>query len=202
MSALAAASAQIGCGNVLMSIGEEANSVAVGDASTVPRVLQPGQALVLTIMRAQPPIPYHGQARQGIHLNTKFTMHEEQLKWLEANVFEHGLAKMRPLDAWIAMKAHFSGKIRVSTMTPMWLEKDQIGEWLAGKKATEKVRRKQAKTASAAKERPASRKARGASAKKQQAEADATVTSSGESSSSSAEESPSDYTDEEASPDC
>jgi hypothetical protein len=43
------------------------------------------------------------------------------------------------------MKAFFSGKIRVATMTPMWLEKDQIGEWLAGKKAAEKSRRKQNK---------------------------------------------------------
>ena len=127
------------------------------------------------------------------------------MKWLEPSVFDGGLAKIRSVDArWIAIKeeAHLSGKIRASAMTPLWLEKGQIGEWPARKKPTEKVRRKQAQSARTAKERPASRKARGASAKKQQTEADATVTSSGESSSSSAEESPSDYTDEEASPDC
>ena len=35
--------------------------------------------------------------------------------------------------------------IRVATMTPMWLEKDQIGDWLASKKSAEKTRRKQSK---------------------------------------------------------
>ena len=93
----------------------------------------------------EPPISYHGSARQGICMNTKFTMHAEQLRWLEANVFKDGLALLRPVDAWAGMKSHFSDMIRVATMTPMWLEKDQIGDWLASKKSAEKTRRKQSK---------------------------------------------------------
>ena len=98
--------------------------------------------------RPQPPIPLHGSARKGIHMATKFSMHPEQEKWLERNVFKDGLEQMRPSAAWVSMKAFFSGKIRVDTMTPMWLEKDQIAKWLAGKKSEEKARRKAMKAAS------------------------------------------------------
>jgi hypothetical protein len=69
-------------------------------------------------------------------------MHPLQEKWLEEHVFKDGLERMRPSEAWKAMKAFFSGKIREETMTPMWLEKEQISKWLAGKKAEEKTRRK------------------------------------------------------------
>ena len=98
--------------------------------------------------RPQPPIPLHGSARKGIHMATKFSMHPEQEKWLERNVFKDGLEQMRPSAAWVSMKAFFPGKIRVDTMTPMWLEKDQIAKWLAGKKSEEKARRKAMKAAS------------------------------------------------------
>ena len=52
---------------------------------------------------------------------------------------------MLPAVAWEAMKAKFSDMIRVRTKTPMWLEKDQIAEWLAARKAEEKSRRKNKK---------------------------------------------------------
>ena len=47
----------------------------------------------------------------------------------------------------MGMKAHFSGQLRVDTMTPMWLEKDQISAWLAGQVSHEKARIKEAEKA-------------------------------------------------------
>jgi hypothetical protein len=51
---------------------------------------------------------------------------------LVENAFKEGRYLMRPPTAWAAMQAHFSAKLREDTMTPMWLEKGQIGKWLAG----------------------------------------------------------------------
>ena len=127
-----------------MVVGIREDDAYVAEAN-MPKELPAGRTLVLTLRRAKPPISFHGSARQGICMNTKFTIHCEQLRWLEANVFKGGLALLRPVDAWAGMKSHFSDMIRVATMTPMWLEKDQIGDWLAGKKSDEKARRKQIK---------------------------------------------------------
>jgi hypothetical protein len=45
------------------------------------------------------------------------------------------------------MRAAFAGQIRTGTKSPVWLEKDQISDWLKAQKSTEKNRRKDAKIA-------------------------------------------------------
>jgi hypothetical protein len=115
-------------------------------APAVGAVLFPnlGVALVVRLKRPEPEISFHGIARKGIHSVPRFTMHDRQKEWLEENVF-HGKRDLccRPSSAWDLMKARFSGVLRQDTMIPMWLEKDQIAKWLAGKKSEEKTRRKE-----------------------------------------------------------
>ena len=89
-------------------------------------IMAAGSSKILTLRRPRPPIPFHGAARKGLHKKAQFKMHAEQEKWLKANAFVGGRSLLRPKDAWMGMKAHFSGQLRVGTMTPMWLEKDQI----------------------------------------------------------------------------
>lgn len=98
---------------------------------------------MVKLKRPQPDISFHGIARKGIHSAPRFTFHDRQMRWLEENVFQENRALARPSSAWDSMKAFFSGKMRADTMTPMWLEKDQIAKWLAGKKAEEKTRRRE-----------------------------------------------------------
>ena len=84
--------------------------------------------------------------RKGIHKQTRVKMAAGQLAWLKENVFFGGIARMHAAPAWVAMKAAFADQIRIDTMTPMWLSKDQISTWRAaqckGEKAARQLGRK------------------------------------------------------------
>ena len=109
-------------------------------------VLHAGHAVEVELRRPEPPIPFHGAARKGIHKQTRVKMAAGQLAWLKANVFFGGIARMHAAPAWVAMKAAFADQIRIDTMTPMWLSKDQISTWRAaqckGEKAARQLGRK------------------------------------------------------------
>jgi hypothetical protein len=146
VSSLAEASAQIAPGFVVLGL-------ARGDRPFEPPTstncfdghLAAGESIVVTLRLPPVPIPYHGSARYGAHKNVIFKMHGAQRQWLEDNVFKGGMERLRPAPAHAAMKAAFKDQMRVDTMTPMWLDKDQIATWLAQKNKEEKERRRQAK---------------------------------------------------------
>jgi hypothetical protein len=141
VSGLAATFARVAAGYIVESIegGSGLISPAVGELP-LPSI---GVQLLVKLKRPQPKISFHGIARKGIHSAPRFTMHARQTRWLEENVFFGNQAHMRPSCAWDSMKAFFSTKMRTDMMTPMWLEKDQIAKWLAGKKSEEKTRRRE-----------------------------------------------------------
>ena len=146
LGGLAAESGQITLGFLVVGCSaDDSEPVAPTNEFEFSGSLAAGASLLLTFRRPTPPIPYHGSARKGIHKQPKFKMHPLQKAWLEEMVFKGGEAHMLPAVAWEAMKAKFSDMIRVRTKTPMWLEKDQIAEWLAARKAEEKSRRKNKK---------------------------------------------------------
>jgi hypothetical protein len=148
ISDLAESSAQIALDFQVVSFGVAGEQLSLPSSETdLLREIAPGTAFVVNFRRCTPQIPYHGSARKGIHRKTRFTMHQDQLSWLEENVFHGGRDHMRPADAFKAMRAAFAGKIRTGTKSPVWLEKDQISDWLKAQKSTEKMRRKDAKNA-------------------------------------------------------
>ena len=140
---LAEKTSQVSPGFIVQAI----DGVCPTSMSELSGIMAAGSSKILTLRRPRPPIPFHGAARKGLHKKAQFKMHAEQEKWLKANAFVGGRSLLRPKDAWMGMKAHFSGQLRVDTMTPMWLEKDQISAWLARQVSHEKARRKEAQKA-------------------------------------------------------
>ena len=67
-------------------------------------VLHAGHAVEVELRRPEPPIPFHGAARKGIHKQTRVKMAAGQLAWLKANVPFGGMARMHAAPAWVAMK--------------------------------------------------------------------------------------------------
>jgi len=138
---LAERTAQVAPGLVVLAIDGKEPSANGGELAGV---LAEGATKVVTFGRPRPPISLHGRARKGLHKKPPFKMHPKQLKWLEENAFNGGRSQLRPKTAWVGMKAKFSRQLRLDTMTPMWLEKDQISDWLARQAKEEKERRKEA----------------------------------------------------------
>ena len=66
-------------------------------------------------------------------------------EWLRGHAYDHDLGrdKMRPLVAYAALKAHFSGCLR----NDMYLERDQVAKWIAKQKKKEKNRRRMKRAA-------------------------------------------------------
>ena len=150
VSGLALATAQVSVGfevvGVCFGIGEDMRlPEGPGELSTV---LGAGRTVEVELRRPEPPIPYHGAARKGIHKQTRVKMASGQLAWLEANVFYGGVARMHAKPALEAMKAAFAEQIRIDTMTPMWLSKDQISTWRAAQVKDEKNKRRLGRKAS------------------------------------------------------
>ena len=144
VSGLALATAQVSVGfevaGVCFGNGEDMRlPEGPGELSTV---LGAGRTVEVELRRPEPPIPYHGAARKGIHKQTRVKMAAGQLAWLKANVFYGGVARMHAAPAWVAMKAAFADQIRIDTMTPMWLSKDQISTWRAAQVKDEKAARR------------------------------------------------------------
>ena len=54
---------------------------------------------------------------------------------------------MRDKSAFTAMRAHFSDKIRIDTLTPAWLPQTQLQAWLNNQYKVEKQKRSAAKLA-------------------------------------------------------
>jgi len=150
---LALATAQVSVGFEVVGVcfgnGEDMRlPEGPGEHSTV---LGAGRTVEVELRRPAPPIPYHGAARKGIHKQTRVKMASGQLAWLEANVFYGGVARMHAepaLEALEAMKAAFAEQIRIDTMTPMWLSKDQISTWRAAQVKDEKNKRRLGRKAS------------------------------------------------------
>jgi hypothetical protein len=137
---LAFLSGRIEPGFILMAIGDQPVNE---DTLKLLQVNIPvASTLDLIFKRMLPPLPLHGIARAGIHKRVKHVMHFEQLQWLNANVFADGRALMREKTAAEAMKVFFRKRMRDDTMTPMWLDQDQISSWLCVRVKEEKDRRK------------------------------------------------------------
>jgi hypothetical protein len=146
VSSLAEASTQIAPGFVVLGFARGGASFSPPETtSCFSGSLAAGESIVVTLRLPHVPIPYHGSARYGAHKNVTFKMHSAQRQWLEDNAFRGGLEILRPAPAHAAMKAAFKEQMRVDTMTPLWLDKDQIAAWLAQKNRDEKERRRQAK---------------------------------------------------------
>ena len=103
------------------------------------------------LARPPPDIPLHGSARIRIHKPVRHVMLPEQEAWLETNVFAYGkrLYGARDKSACRAMRAAFHDRIRLDTMTPLWLEQKHISTWLAKRVKDEKQKRTTARTAGA-----------------------------------------------------
>ena len=124
-------SGKIGKGFVLISIDGEpvtTNSLAILNAE-----LSSNTVLILMFKRPQPPLPFHGIARKGIHKSVQYSLHVKQLEWLNANAFVGGQTRLRDKPASQAMKAHFCNTMREDTMTPMWLDQERVSNWLAAR---------------------------------------------------------------------
>lgn len=151
VSGLGEMSAKIEEGYVVSDIG----GAPPTDKNELTKELLAGTSLTVTFRRPEPDIPFHGSARKGIHKQTRFKMLPEQEAWLNEYVFKDGRDHMRPSVAWNAMKSKFSGKIRVDTSTPAWLDKDQIAKWLASQVKKEKeLRKEERRTAEKAAKEP------------------------------------------------
>ena len=138
-------SGKIGKDFVLMSINGEpvtTKSLAILNAE-----LSSNAILTLMFKRPQPPLPFHGIARKGIHKSVQYSLHARQLEWLNANAFVAGQTRLRDKPAAQAMKAHFCNTMREDTMTPMWLDQERISNWLAARVKEEKNRRKAGRAA-------------------------------------------------------
>ena len=138
---LAEASAQIADGYVVSDI----DGAPPTDKDELLKELKAGTWITVTFRRPAPEIPFHGSARKGIHKQARFKMLSEQEGWLQEYVFKNGIPLLRAAAAWTAMKAKFSGKIRNDTLTPGWLDKDQIATWLAAQVKKEKDLRRDKK---------------------------------------------------------
>ena len=105
----------------------------------------------MTFARPPPDIPLHGSARIRIHKPVRHVMLPEQKAWLETNVFADGkrLYGARDKSAYSAMRAAFHDRIRLDTMTPLWLEQKHISTWLAKCVKDEKQKRTTARKAGA-----------------------------------------------------
>jgi hypothetical protein len=138
-------SGKIGKDFVLMSIdGEPATTKSIAIINVE---LSSNAALTLLFKRPQPPLPFHGIARKGIHKSVQYSLHARQLEWLNANAFVGGQTRLRDRPAFLAMKAHFCNTMREDTMTPMWLDQERISNWLAARVKEEKNRRKAGRAA-------------------------------------------------------
>ena len=138
LSGLGEGAATIEEGYVVLDIG----GASPTDTDELLKELPAGATLTVTFRRPEPEIPFHGSARKGIHKQTRFKMLPEQEAWLREYVFKDGRPHMRASEAWKAMKAKYSGKMRADTSTPAWLDKDQIATWLASQVKKEKDIRK------------------------------------------------------------
>ena len=161
VSGLALNSAGIAEGMVAVEYKHESAPTAalVTNEGDLAGKLSAGKEISITFHHPVP-IPYHGSARYGAHKRVTFKMHPEQKRWLEANVFFAGMQRMRPVVAFRAMKATFCNTMRTDTMTPMWLEKDQIAKWISDQNKEEKQRRRNNKKSTDAAGKGAKRKAK------------------------------------------
>ena len=147
VSGLAEASAQIAEGFVAIaySCGDTTpttTTTTIDSAHPLPETLRAGESITVTVLYPPASIPYHGSSRYSAHKRVTFKMHPEQVRWLEEHAFKGGLQLMRPVTAHLAMKAQYKQQIRTDTMTPLWLDKDQIATWMAGRNKDEKQRRR------------------------------------------------------------
>ena len=161
VSGLALNSATIAEGMVPVEYKHESAPTAelVTNGGDLAGKLSAGKEISITFHHPVP-IPYHGSARYGAHKRVTFKMHPEQERWLEANVFFAGMQRMRPVVAFRAMKATFCNTMRTDTMTPMWLEKDQIAKWISDQNKEEKQRRRNNKKSTDAAGKGTKRKAK------------------------------------------
>ena len=143
VSGLALESARVSVGFVVAVVGDGSTAVS---ASSFPKELPAGGKLEVTFRRPRPAVPTRGCARETIHKEPRFVLHEEQ----EAFLVEVILAPMmrgeqppRPFCVHELMKAKFGDKLRMDTKTPMCLEKAQIEKWQAERKKEIKQKKKQ-----------------------------------------------------------
>ena len=142
VSGLAEMTAQISPGFVAVSFSRDGGPQSEVRIGSLSGNFEGGSSLRIVFQRPPVPIPFRGSARKGIHKNVRFTMHPEQLAWLQSHVFAGGMRICRPAAAFEAMKGFFKDKLRADTMTPMWLTKDQVAVWLAARLSEEKAQRK------------------------------------------------------------
>ena len=110
VSSLSYLSSQVSAGFLLTSIdGETADEPRIRALS---KPLRAGENVILNFKRPAPLLPLHGIGRKCIHKPIKYTMHPEQLAWLEKNVFKDGVPIMRDSVAKCAMQAYFSRRLR------------------------------------------------------------------------------------------
>ena len=165
VSGLALESARVSVGFVVAVVGDGSTAVS---ANSFPKELPAGGKLKVTFRRPRPAVPTRGCARETIHKEPRFVLHEEQ----EAYLVEVILAPMmrgeqppRPICVYESMKAKFGDKLRMDTKTPMCLEKAQIEKWQAERKKEIKQKKKQEQqqpkaAAAAAEEAPNTKKAK------------------------------------------
>jgi hypothetical protein len=69
--------------------------------------LAAGESIEVTLQLPPVPIPFHGSARYGAHKNVTFSMHPQQLQWLQEPAFRGGMQRLRPATAFGVMKSDF-----------------------------------------------------------------------------------------------
>ena len=147
VAGLALESARVQAGYFIVQIGDGSAAISGGSLSGH---LPAGGKLDVTFRRPRPAIQLHGSARETIHKEPRFVLHEQQEAYLNDMVLaplQRGEQPMRPISVFYAMKSTFGNKIREDTRTPMWLEKEQISKWIAEQKKEEKQKRQEQKRA-------------------------------------------------------
>lgn len=149
VSGLAGASARIAEGFFAINFQRDGSvQTPVSGVGDFSGTLAPGQSLTITFQYPPAPIPYHGSARYRAHKRVKFKLHPEQKRWLEEHAFPHR-RRMRPPEVHRLMKLTFRHMMRTDTMTPMWLEMNQIARWLSDKTKEETQQRREQKNRTA-----------------------------------------------------
>ena len=131
VSGLALESARVAVGFVVARIDDGSAGISVDSLS---KTLLAGEKLEVTFRRPRPAIPARGSARETIHRQPRFVLHKEQEDYLVKHILEpmkRGQQPPRAICVFESMKAAFGDKMRMDTRTPLWLEKELIGKWMA-----------------------------------------------------------------------